>query len=87
MCDEPISALDVSIQAQVMNLMKDLQEAFDLTYRFIAHEGVWGCGSLGVWRFDFTLMDAYNAQLTTPNPKPETHNAFRTARRWGAGGR
>jgi ABC-type oligopeptide transport system ATPase subunit len=80
-CDEPVSALDVSIQAQILNLLKDLQRDFGLTYLFISHD-------LAVVRTMADeiavmnrgkLVEAGPAEEVYSNPKDEYTKALFTA--------
>ena len=94
-CDEPISALDVSIQAQVVNMLEDLQEEFDLTYLFIAHDlsmvrhisdriGVMYLGKLMEVTTSDELYDnprhPYTKSLLSSIPIPDPRSSIRESR-------
>jgi oligopeptide transport system ATP-binding protein len=80
-CDEPVSALDVSIQAQILNLLKDLQRDFDLTYLFISHDlaVVRGMSDRIAVMNQGRLVEIGSADQIYNNPKDEYTKALFTA--------
>ena len=74
-CDEPIAALDVSIQAQILKLMKSLKDEFDLTYLFISHDlsvVKYFCDSIGVMYLGSFVEKASSKDLFTNPMHPYT---------------
>lgn len=66
-CDEPVSALDVSVQSQILNLLSDLQKEFDLTYLFIAH------GLAAVKHVSDNIGVMYLGRLAEVSPKNQLY--------------
>src|SRR5262249_38430750 len=100
-CDEPVSALDVSVQAQILNLLKSLQDEFDLTYVFISHDlsvirqvsdriAVMYVGRVVETGSSELLYEhprhPYTAALLSAVPRPETNGAGGRRQRVGVGG-
>lgn len=94
-CDEPISALDVSIQAQIVNMLEEFQEKFGLTYLFISHDlsmvrhishkvGVMYLGSLveyaGVDEIFLNMLHPYTKALLSAVPIPDPDESKKSER-------